>query len=904
MSKKITTLFEDAEHNNELYPRTKTQAITDSSNNSLDTILSNKQDKVSNSTDKLASFNSSGQTENSTIDKSDVSDIIDDYKNIEELKTNQEFLYREVPVAYDGAGTLTSIKGNTISFNQIVVNGNFADTNNWNRSSLESYSASNNIYSWTGNAQYNGIYQVLNWISGHKYYFTIDVYGTNTSNRYRLQVNGTDKEVYGNYINAWETVKGIYDCSVSRSGNFFICDLTSSSWTEIKARYAMVFDLTLMGIDSLTTTAQVEDWLSTHLGNLPYYDYTPGILIPFTGSGLKTTGKNLCDNSTLERGWYDGEGVYVDVSSMRTSSLIPVLPNTTYIASLFGNNKSRIGNLVYTEWDINGNALGQATSQTITTSSKTAFLRIRNYQNQETYIQNNDYLYQLEIGSTATAYEPYQSKTLTMPISTYFPTGMKSAGTVYDELSDKAYTRTNRVVFNGSESWSTLNVFTDIIQFGITPGNVKAPATNSTLANIVCPLFKTDTADHMYANPSEATCVDITGRIRINILKSKLSELTVSAFQTWLSSNNVEVVYELATPLQNYGVVDLGSLNWQTNNTAISGKPRMLSSDLASIIKKPANDNTAFNGICAKYISVSNNATYNNTRGIGVSASSGNLFIYDETYTDATAFKSAMSGVYLLYETETPVAPSLDLTYPIWVGGTEQILPTPLMNGQVDLGSLNWSYGTFHTSNNVFYVGFTDTPSVPDWDAICNLLCSKYKSVSFNTIRDSINGVVCAYDSIVIYDSDYTDATEFKNSLSGVMLYYQKNTSIPTTTSIEADINYRNSNKVRYDNVDKIPDKQDILISGTNIKTIGNQSLLGSGNVALDSSAVGLGSVVNTGDSDTPSLGGTDKFTTGGAYALDNTLKAYADNKPTILYGTSVPSASTGKNGDIFILYS
>ena len=82
--------------------------------------LATKQDKVTNATDKLASFDSSGQVENSTIDKTDVSDIIDEYKTIEETKEDQEFNYRQVPVNYGGGATINTIKGNTIVWNQLV----------------------------------------------------------------------------------------------------------------------------------------------------------------------------------------------------------------------------------------------------------------------------------------------------------------------------------------------------------------------------------------------------------------------------------------------------------------------------------------------------------------------------------------------------------------------------------------------------------------------------------------------------------------------------------------------------------------------------------------------------------------------------------------------------------------
>lgn len=52
-----------------------------------------------------------------------------------------------------------------------------------------------------------------------------------------------------------------------------------------------------------------------------------------------------------------------------------------------------------------------------------------------------------------------------------------------------------------------------------------------------------------------------------------------------------------------------------------------------------------------------------------------------------------------------------------------------------------------------------------------------------------------------------------------------------------------------------------------------------SANVTITKADVGLGSVVNTGDSATPVTGGTTKFTTGGAYTLQQTLQGNIDTK-------------------------
>lgn len=59
--------------------------------------------------------------------------------------------------------------------------------------------------------------------------------------------------------------------------------------------------------------------------------------------------------------------------------------------------------------------------------------------------------------------------------------------------------------------------------------------------------------------------------------------------------------------------------------------------------------------------------------------------------------------------------------------------------------------------------------------------------------------------------------------------------------------------------------------------------------VTVSKADVGLGSVINTGDSATPTSGGTTKFTTGGAYTMQTTLQGNIDKKQNKLTaGTNI----------------
>ena len=108
-----------------------------------------------------------------------------------------------------------------------------------------------------------------------------------------------------------------------------------------------------------------------------------------------------------------------------------------------------------------------------------------------------------------------------------------------------------------------------------------------------------------------------------------------------------------------YGFVDLGSLEWTLTE-------RYFQTDLP-ITPKTVNDRETPNAITdSQYQPVDFYSLYNNygsyddvfsiTNG---TAGSNKLYFRDTSYNDAIAFKTAMSGVYLIYELATPTTPTI-----------------------------------------------------------------------------------------------------------------------------------------------------------------------------------------------------------------------------------------------------
>lgn len=137
------------------------------------------------------------------------------------------------------------------------------------------------------------------------------------------------------------------------------------------------------------------------------------------------------------------------------------------------------------------------------------------------------------------------------------------------------------------------------------------------------------------------------------IIKPIPSEIQALDGYGWGISESVcnYIDFDRKVFVQNVGRVDLGTLNWiyASNN-------RFYSSDLTT---KVCLDTSVYNAISDKYNVVSRTNVTNADKSLSISkvseSSSSFVNVYDTAYTDTTAFKNAMNGVYLYYELATPI---------------------------------------------------------------------------------------------------------------------------------------------------------------------------------------------------------------------------------------------------------
>lgn len=187
----------------------------------------------------------------------------------------------------------------------------------------------------------------------------------------------------------------------------------------------------------------------------PYYPYDAGSPLSVNMTGIETVGRNLLDASTETAGKFINQnGGESSSSDWKHSDFIQVVPGQTYT---FTPN-SQSGNSAKGAWytsDSDSSFVSSFPSgpQTVVAPNNARYVRV-SYR----AISEN---VQFEIGAVSTEYEPYWSQTRTIPAATYFPDGMRSAGSVYDELTaTSAITRIGERAYQSGDESDT-SVVTD-----------------------------------------------------------------------------------------------------------------------------------------------------------------------------------------------------------------------------------------------------------------------------------------------------------------------------------------------------------------------------------------------------------------------------------------------------------
>ena len=151
---------------------------------------------------------------------------------------------------------------------------------------------------------------------------------------------------------------------------------------------------------------------------------------------------------------------------------------------------------------------------------------------------------QVELGSTATTYEPYNGQTYTVqftdgdnPLTVYGGTLDVTTGEL---VVDRGYLTNDYLVNTANFESAGRNCF---ILIGVALKTLGASVVDSKL---IASALKTDTQDHLYSN--YYTGIAHWWNTRIGFSTGDSNITSISAFKKWLALNGSDVCYGLATP--------------------------------------------------------------------------------------------------------------------------------------------------------------------------------------------------------------------------------------------------------------------------------------------------------------------------------------------------------------------
>lgn len=455
----------------------------------------------------------------------------------------------------DDSATIKRIKGNSVVWNQLVYPTKWnTDSVNGTVNMSDDYSEITHISAGNNNIAYiyssNIVYPSR---EGHIMYFYAEV--SKGYSFYACKAKASDGLTYSPIVKV--TNDGLSTPLIA----FYKNDGSNfEAGEEITIKNVVLFDLTQMfGAGNEPDT--VEEFRALFPGN--HYEHNPGQLVSMTADGLFTNGFNQWDEEWVN-GYYriyadsgvGNDGAFVENSSyIATAKPMKVLPNTQYYV------KSPYG-VLFGECDINGIYTGNHyyvyAGSTFTTSSNCFYLLFYVDKAITNATYNNDICINLShTGVENGKYEPYWDETKDLSIiQKYFPNGMRSAGSIYDEISfdetTQKWVAIQRVgnVDLGSLSWA----YSEHLFGGETVAGFKTSIediifanTATTLPNITVSKYNINTADKV-ANGYAAT-ETFTGYKAYKTDLSAYFTFTTDASEFKSSLSGIMLNYELAEPI-------------------------------------------------------------------------------------------------------------------------------------------------------------------------------------------------------------------------------------------------------------------------------------------------------------------------------------------------------------------
>ena len=345
----------------------------------------------------------------------------------------------------NGVASVLGMEGNSCVWNQNipVIQSTWSKNNVSLATNSMSYTFSNNVIG-TSNL-FCGLpaaYQILN---THKYYIAAYLEIENNTGNADFGVAFGGSSISSGKIVSSRGKESGYRSSVSspqvnnQDSRIYIhyssADASNiTEGTKVTVSNVVVIDLTLLGIDNLTTADQVKEWLAQHVGTKPYYAYNAGTILSAQTLGVKTYGQNLLNPTTRQAKlipytWEDNSNIYTikNVPSGATATFTPDATGVAETVDISG------GSLDITYYGCGIVELSSATADTYVCMKW-------DEQKDDDVVPYEDHTYDFDVrkvyGKVGGAGEYVQC----------YPNDMRSAGSVHDTLiASEAVVKTHKV---------------------------------------------------------------------------------------------------------------------------------------------------------------------------------------------------------------------------------------------------------------------------------------------------------------------------------------------------------------------------------------------------------------------------------------------------------------------------
>lgn len=467
------------------------------------------------------------------------------------------YAFRKSPY---GDREFDEIVGGTVAWNQWVVNGNFADTSNWSKSGV-TMTVSGNVATLTSssNGDHYSEQSYQNQIPvGHKVIYSADVkvdsIPSGESSVLALSFfygYASYRDTYYATDTNWHTIAKVKNIEPTQGSNSRLVALRlecRKSTVTAQFRNAQLFDLTQMF--GITVADYIYGLETNHTGDgvaffrslfsKSFYPYNSGELISVKGLEAHKTSVNLFKPEDVVSINYrlGADGYIYYTTDCYCSPFIPVDEGVTYF-----KNSPEV-DAYHRYWTYN--AL-QIPIRKVDDSNEITI------QNGEAYVRF--------CGYTSEMYTTYMRYEITYPLDS----SLTLCGVPKLSASNKLYfdgdiyssdgsvqRRYKSLTFNGSEGWGaedagwqTGGLYAYYLSLNVATRGQGAYPSGTAIPNILTNNYVTRT--YVDVKAGTAPCVAFTGNgAYIEFSSSMIT--TLADWKTWLSNNNMTIVYELAMP--------------------------------------------------------------------------------------------------------------------------------------------------------------------------------------------------------------------------------------------------------------------------------------------------------------------------------------------------------------------